>query len=166
MTTADTIAILNRVLEILERSFPQYSRWARPYIPAGRERAMQALQDIATAEDSLSEQVREQIIALGGLPNVGDFPMEYTDTHDLGIDYMVQEAIGYMRQDIAELESCIQRLASAPAAHAVVEEMLNIERRHLKTLEDLHVQPGVSTKFSADGAQTNDAPSMAANTTT
>jgi hypothetical protein len=67
-----------------------------------------------------------------------------------------------MRQDIAELERCVLKLAPEPAAHAVVEEILNIERRHLKSLEELHVQPGISTKFSADGAKTNDAPASTA----
>ena len=104
MPAETPIQILNRVLAILEKSFPQYARSARPYIPAGRQRAMQTLQDIAVAEDSLARQVTDQIIAMGGLTDSGDYPMEYTDTHDLGIDYMVQEAIGYMRQDIAELE--------------------------------------------------------------
>jgi bacterioferritin (cytochrome b1) len=161
MNPPNAIEILNRVLAIVEKSFPQYSRWARPYIPAGRQRAMQTLQDIAVAEDSLARQVTDQIIAMGGLPDSGDFPMEYTDTHDLGIDYMVQEAIGYMRQDIVELELCVQKLAPEPAAHAVVEEILNIERRHLKSLEELHVQPGSSTKFGANGAAANDAPASA-----
>ncbi len=36
MSSIDTIHVLNRVLEILERSFPQYLRYARPYIPPGR----------------------------------------------------------------------------------------------------------------------------------
>jgi hypothetical protein len=33
MPSPDTINVLNRVLEILERSFPQYLLYARPYVP-------------------------------------------------------------------------------------------------------------------------------------
>src|SRR3954447_4508143 len=46
MSSLDTIDTLNRVLEILERSFPQYLRWARPYIPAGRQNVMQTIETI------------------------------------------------------------------------------------------------------------------------
>jgi bacterioferritin (cytochrome b1) len=162
MTTADTIHQLNRVLAILEKSFPQYARHARPYIPAGRQRAMETLQDIAIAQESLARQVNDEIIALGGLTDAGDFPMDYTDTHDLGIDYMIEEAIGYQRQDIAELKACVERLTAAPAAHALVEEILNLAKRHLEHLEELHVKPGSSTSFGINGATTNDAPTSAA----
>jgi len=162
MPSTDAIKILNRVLTILEKSFPQYARYARPYIPPGRQRAMQALQDIAVAENSLARQVSDEIISMGGLTESGDFPMEFTDTHDLGIDYMVQEAIGYQQQDLAELEVCVDRLAAAPAAHAVVSEILNLAKRHLKTLEELHVQPGSSTSFGVNGAVANDPPGSTA----
>jgi bacterioferritin (cytochrome b1) len=158
MPVPDTIAVLNRVFAILEKSFPQYARWARPYVPPGRERAVQTLQDIAIAEESLAHQVSDEIIALGGRPDSGDFSMDFTDTHDLGIDYMVAEAIGYQKQDLAELEVCVERLAGAPAAHALVEEVLNLARRHLQHLEELPIRPGSSTSFGANGAATKVAP--------
>ena len=56
MSSADTIDTLNRVIEILERSFPQYLRWARPYVPAGREKIMQTIETICTGQFALAEQ--------------------------------------------------------------------------------------------------------------
>jgi bacterioferritin (cytochrome b1) len=152
MPASDPISILNRVLAILRRSFPQYARYSRPFIPPGRERAMQAIADVAITEEKLAEQVNNQIIALGGLPNAGDFPTEFTDTHDLGIDYVIAEAMGYQRQDLVELESCRAALGAHTEAEALVAEIVNIAKRHLKTFEELHVEPGASTKFTSNGA--------------
>ena len=59
-----------------------------------------------------------QIVDSGGLPDNGEFPMEFTDTHDLAIDYLMQEAIGYQRQDIADLEAVAATPNLSPAAAA------------------------------------------------
>jgi bacterioferritin (cytochrome b1) len=158
MPSSDPTAILNRVLAMLRKSFPQYARHARPYIPPGHEQAWRTLKDIATTEESLAHQVNDEIVSMGGTTDSGDFPIEFTDTHDLGIDYMIAEAIGYQRQDIADLDACIKDLADRPSAHAVCEEILNVAKRHLKSLEDLHANPGSSTDFGANGAKANDAP--------
>jgi bacterioferritin (cytochrome b1) len=158
MPAQTAIDRLNRVLAMLRKSFPQYARHARPYIPPGHEQAWRTLKDIATTEESLAHQVNDEIIALGGLPDHGDFPIEFTDTHDLGVDYMIAEAVGYQRQDIADLEEIVNALANVPSSHAVCEEILNVAKHHLKSLEDLHAKPGSSTDFGANGAKTNDAP--------
>src|SRR5262245_41820251 len=104
MNSPDPIANLNRVLTILRRSFVQYLCWGRPYIPPGRENVMDAIGDIAVAQDRVGDRIAIVIDASGAIPDVGDFPMEFTDTHDLDIDFLVDEAIGYQKQDITELE--------------------------------------------------------------
>jgi bacterioferritin (cytochrome b1) len=156
------IDILNRVLVILRKSFPQYARYSRPYIPPGHERAWRTLRDIAITEESLAHQVSDEILAEGGLIAAADFPIEFTDTHDLGIDYMIAEAVGYQRQDIKELEECVEALAKVATPHAVVEEILAVSKRHLKSLEELHANPGSSTSFGTNVAASNDAPASAA----
>ena len=161
MPSPTPVDLLNQVLAMLRKSFPQYARYSRPYIPPGHEEAWRMLKDIATAEESLAHQVSDEILSMGGLTYAGDFPIDFTDTHDLGIDYMISEAMGYQRQDITKLEIIIESLKSTPSAHAVVEEILNVAKRHLKTLEDLHAKPGSSTSFGTNGAASNDAPTSA-----
>jgi len=145
MPTADTIAVLNRVLAILRRSFTQYARYSRPYVPPSRARAMETLTNIAAEQDALAERVVDQIIDSAGLPNYGEFPMEFTDTHDLGIDYLIREAIGYQRQDVASLEACAATPNLSPPAQSLVAETLRIANGHLKSLEELPVDPTAST---------------------
>jgi hypothetical protein len=158
MSSLDTIDTLNRVLEILERSFPQYMRWARPYIPAGRENVMQTIESIVSEQDALAERVNHQVFESGGLPDHGDFPIEFTDTHDLGIDFLIAEAIGCVMQDITELADCVDALRFAPAAQSLASEALGMTKAHLEQLEKLPLAPKSDTKFTATPAFANDMP--------
>jgi hypothetical protein len=145
MSSLETIDILNRVLAILRRSFPQYLRYAHPYLPRGDSRAMKVIDGIVASQDALAERVSGQIVSVGARPNSGQFPTEFTDAHDLGIDYLIQEAIGYQRQDIAELEECLDSLSLAPVAHSLTAEAIGLAKRHLELLEGLGPKPGAST---------------------
>lgn len=136
-TNAESIAALNRVLATALRSFPQYLRWSRPWVPTGHERVLEALERIVSEQDALAERVYDAIDRLGGLPDTGEFPMEFTDTHDLSIDYMLREAVGYGEQDVAALEEVAKLTNLAPQAEPLVAEAFNMAKRHLATLEGL-----------------------------
>ena len=147
MPSLDTINVLNRVLEILERSFPQYLRYARPYIPRGRENIMQMIEQIVGGQDALAERVSQHIFESSGLPDHGDFPIEFTDTHDLSIDFLLQEAIDCVKQDVTDLEECVDTLRLAPAAQSLASEALGMTKGHLELLQKLATGGAASTKF-------------------
>jgi hypothetical protein len=147
MPSTDTIDTLNRVLAILERSFPQYLQWAKPYMPPGQEDVAEALADIVAGQRALADRVIEMIAESGALPDTGKFPIEFTDTHDLSIDYLIEEAIGYQKQDIADLADCVEELNLSPAAQSLAAEALGMTKGNLESLEELHVSPGASTKI-------------------
>jgi hypothetical protein len=158
MSSADTIDTLNRVIEILERSFPQYLRWARPYVPVGRTNIMQTIETICTGQYALAARIAEQIFESGGLADHGDFPIEYADTHDLDIDYLIDESLGCLKQDISELESCVDALRLSPAAQTLASEALGLTKGHLELLEKLDTALADGTKLTATPAFSNDAP--------
>ena len=106
---------------------------------------MQTIEEIVAGQDALAERVSEHIFESGGLPDHGEFPIEFTDTHDLEIDFLIQEAIGYQKQDIADLEECVDALRLAPAAQSLAAEALGMAKGHLESLEELHVDPTAST---------------------
>jgi hypothetical protein len=142
---SDTIDVLNRVLAILERSFPQYLTFARPYIPAGREDVMRTIQEIVAGQDRLAERVSQQVFDSGGLPDHGDFPIEFTDTHDLAIDFLIAEAIRCLQDDVKDLEQCAESLRSSPAAQSLAAEALGMTKGHLERLKELPINPAAST---------------------
>jgi hypothetical protein len=154
----DTIDVLNRVLVLLQKSFPQYLKFAKPYIPSGRETVSKTTDDIVACQNRLAESIALFISESGGLPDHGRFPIEFTDTHDLDIDFLIREATGYQKEDIANLADCVERLRQAPAAQALASEALGMAKGHLESLEELPVSPGSTTKFGATPAFANDMP--------
>jgi hypothetical protein len=158
MPSPDTIEILNRVLVLLTRSFPQYLRYSKPYIPPGREDVLDTIREIAAGQDRLAERISHNIFESGGLPDPGRFPIEFTDTHDLAIDFLTREAIGYQKEDVASLQQCVDALRLAPAAQSLAAEALGLTKGYLRSLEELHVRGNSSTKLGGAKAFANDAP--------
>lgn len=145
MPTENTINTLNRVLEILGSSFPQYLVWGRPYIPTGRESFMRTIETIVAGQNALAERVSRLVFESGGLPDHGNFPIEFTDTHDLDIDFLIAESIDLLRQDVSDLETCVDALRLAPAAQSLASEALGLTKGHVELLEKLPVNPIAST---------------------
>ncbi|MCC6492427.1 MAG: hypothetical protein IT424_05340 [Pirellulales bacterium] len=137
---ADAIHWLNRLLGLHCKSFPQYLQWSRPHVPAGRGEELEAIRAIAMDQDALADRISRMIVDADALPRSGEFPMEFTDLHDLHIDYLLRAAVGYQEQDIATMERLVERLQTAPAARAIAEEALGMAKGHLDTLREL-VQP-------------------------
>jgi hypothetical protein len=119
---------------------------------------MDTIEEITNGQDTLAARVTQYIMESGGTPNSGKFAIEFTDTHDLEIDFLIQEAIGYQKEDIAGLQVCVDQLRIAPAAQSLASEALGMAKGHLESLEELSAHPGASTKFSAIAAFANDVP--------
>jgi hypothetical protein len=158
MPSSDSINVLNRVLVLLERSFPQYLRYARPYIPPGCENIMQTIHQIVAGADALAERVSRQIFESGGLPDHGDFPIEFTDTHDLSIDFLVNEAVDCLKADVVDLQQCSDLLRLAPPAQSLASEAVGLVKGHLDLLKNLASGGTASTKLGATPMFAIDAP--------
>lgn len=143
MMTLDAIRQLNRLLAIHCKSFVQYLRWSRPYVPPGREDVLDALEAIATDQDSLADRISSMIVDAGALPHTGEFPMEFTDLHDLDIDFLIAAAARYQEYDVAAIEQIVADLQSAPAARAIAEETLGMSKGHRDSLRELVNVPTV-----------------------
>ena len=134
---ADVIHWLNRLLAIHCRSFPQYLRWARPHVPRGRGQELEAIDAVALDQDVMAERISRMIVDADALPRTGEFPMEFTDLHDLDIDYVLLAAERYQAEDVAAIEQLVERLRTAPAARAIAEESLGMAKGHLDILREL-----------------------------
>jgi hypothetical protein len=137
MIQPSTTTALNRLLAIVVRSFPQYMQYSRPYVPPGRENMIETLESIATDQNGLADRISQLIINAQAPLRTGEFPMEFTDMHDLGIDYLVTAAIAYQHQDIATIAQLVEDLQAAPAAKSLAEETLGMAKGHLESLREL-----------------------------
>ncbi|MGI9457641.1 MAG: hypothetical protein ACR2NU_13840 [Aeoliella sp.] len=134
--TTNAVAALDKLLTLLSRSFPQYLQHSRPYVPAGRDDVQLVFDDIVEDQTLLAERAIDQLSVLGAVPTGGEFPMEFTDTHDLSIDFLVEQAIQYHQQDIQTLRELSQALKLAPSAKAIVDEALGMAQGHLESLQE------------------------------
>lgn len=141
MNQALVYPLLAQLMAIVAKSFPQYLRYSRPYVPPGRENVMETLEQIASDQDVLTDRIGHMLTELGAPLRTGEFPMEYTDTHDLGIEYQLGSAIEYQQQDIQSIEKLIGELQPFPAAKTLAEEALGMAKGHLEALQELTVQP-------------------------
>jgi bacterioferritin (cytochrome b1) len=142
MMTPDAIRRLNRLLAIHCRSFVQYLRWSRPYVPEGRQETLETLEAIAQDQDALADRISRMIVDAGALPHTGEFPMEFTDLHDLSLDFLIAAAVRYQEFDLATIQEIVDGLTPAPAARALAEEALGMSKGHLDSLREL-VHPPV-----------------------
>ena len=129
--------LLNRLLAIVTRSFTQYIRYARPYIPPGQRDVEETIDAIISDQESLTDRICQMIIDADQIPHRGDFPMQFTDKHDLSVDYLLDIARDYVRQDIESLDRLIEQMQQAPAAKALAEEVRGMAKGHLETLREL-----------------------------
>lgn len=137
----DSIPLLNELLPLLSRSLPQYLQWSRPHVAPGREEALAAVLDVARDQEALAARVGRLIEDAGGRAFTGEFPMEFTDLHDLDLDFLLPLAVRRQQRDLAALGDLAQQASPAPAAKALIEEAVGLAKGHLETLRELGVSP-------------------------
>ena len=133
--------VLNQVFTILARSFPMYLVYAHPVGTAGRQQALDLLDSIRSEQETLANRIGDFIQKSGSAARIGDFPLGYSDWHDLNLDFILKLLADYQRQDIEALENCAEQLRLAPAALALAEEALGLTRGHLELVEEQLRQP-------------------------
>lgn len=141
MSTRSIYNALNRLLTILERSLPMYLSYAMPWTHKSNEKAVIALGHIVAEQKQLAARVAELVLEVGPM-DLGEYPVEFYDTHDLSLDYLLTRLVVYQKRDVAALERCVEALQSDRRAAALAEEALGAARGHLETLEELAAELG------------------------
>lgn len=131
------IDILNQLLALEYRSLAQFIKVTSPWVGRDNERAYRTLENIVADQNAYAQRVAELIVARGGIPDSGEFPIEFTDLHMLSLDFLIGELIRMQRYDIELIEDCVARLQGDREARNLAEEILGSERAHLEALEEL-----------------------------
>jgi len=127
---------LNELLGMLRHSFPQYLPYTSPYIPAVHIDTPSVLEDVAADQTLLADRVAERMDALGKNPDLAGFPMEFTDAHDLSIDYLLRRAIRYQHADLETLRELSASLELSPRVKPLVDEAIGMARGHLECMDE------------------------------
>jgi len=134
MTTVD---VLNRLLAMHSRSLPTYLVSAPPWYPESDSDAIVALRHVAEDDALMVDRIGAEVLREGGTVKAGEFPMTYTDLHDLSIDFVMRLVVSELQENLEEIRICIDQLQNAPAAKALAEEALGATQGHLDNLDSL-----------------------------
>lgn len=132
MPTLDRTATLNRLLQIHYRSLPMYLASARPWVPRGHEKAAETVDLVVEDQKRTIDKITRALLDLGADIALGEFPMVFTDLHDLSVDFLLKELVEAQRRDVAAIEDCVADLAGDPLA----QEALGAAKGHLESLEE------------------------------
>lgn len=142
MARIDTNAVLNRLLVTLYRSFSMYlgdtaASWVHPGDESAKRVLDQIVNDYRMYSQRLIDLLQQRRVDFG----LGEYPMAFTDTHDLSLDYLIGEVMYYHKQDIAAIETYVADLVSDAPGRVLAEEILGNARGHLESLEELSKTP-------------------------
>lgn len=145
MAETTPFVILNQVHAIHVRSLPQYLASAPPWTPDPESPAIETLHLIAADQQVMANRVAAVILEHGGIVFPTEFPMEFTDLHDLSMDFILKQVIERQDLEIEFLRSCAQQLEPWPTARAITEEAIGAAVGHLDNLQELtHTPLGVA----------------------
>ena len=105
---------------------------------------MEMFDAVVDDQNHIADRISQMLIDADCLPRTGEYPMEFTNTHDLGIDFVIRIAADYQQQDVAAISDIVDQLRTAPAAKAVAEEALGMSRGHLDSLRELQESAAAS----------------------
>ena len=68
---------------------------------------------------------------------MGDFPITFTGSHDLDLNYLMRRLVDFQKDTVASLEEVYQQLADDPIVQAFADECLGTAKGHFETLQDV-----------------------------
>ena len=135
---------LNRLLTVLERSLPIYLSYAKPWTREGDQKATAALARIVEDQQKLAARAATLALELGPI-NLGEYPIEFYDMHDLSLDFLLSRLVVFQKRDVATLQRCAEQLRSDQRAAEVADDTLGAARGHLEIIEELAADSGKSS---------------------
>ena len=127
----------NRLLAIHYRSLPMYMVWATPYRRAEDEHSWKTILQIVEDQKALSARIVELIADRNWRVDYGDFPITFTGSHDLALDFLVRRLAQWQKGTVTAIQECYEALADDPVAQALADECLGAAKGHLELLEEL-----------------------------
>ena len=133
---ASTIDLLNELLALHSFSLPTYLVNARPWAARCDAKAVDALALVAADHQRMTDLIGSLILDRGGAIQPGEFPMMYTDMHDLSSDYILNEVLRFQRLEVDRIKKIAAELADQPKPYAIAKEALGAGKGHLRNLSE------------------------------
>ncbi len=142
MTPAGNIRALQRLLVLHYRSLPTYlgslCSWGQEFwVGPDADRFVETVRHMIADQHDLVDRLASAIQDRGGMVHMGEFPMRFTDMHDLSNQYLVACMIECQQQDLAVIELCVAQISGDAMAEGLARECLGAAKAHLQSLGEL-----------------------------
>ena len=143
MSDSRTIESLNRLLRIVHCSLPAYLHVVHPWTGRRGREVLDLLRRIAEDHGRLACRLAEAIRQRGGVPDARGFPDEFTDLHDVALDFLVRKVIERQVCELAAIECDVAELERDPELRSLAQNLMATARLHLELLRQAEVKLGV-----------------------
>lgn len=137
MSAATTSETLNQILATIYRSLPIYLTSAVPWTSDASSSVAKTIRGIADEQQALVNRLADAVLKNGSVPELGNFPIDYTGLHDLSVRYMLGELVREQERTVSAIESTLSQSALNGNSRSLGEESLSKSRSHLDTLKRL-----------------------------
>lgn len=115
-------------------SMAHYILEAKPFVPAGREGALRAVEAIAATDHRFADRVAGVIETLEGVPQLAIFNPEIASLNYLDLNYLLTVLVGELEAQLALFEQAQPFAESSPAARMLFAELVDSTRGQIEGL--------------------------------
>jgi len=141
MTHTHPYKVLNQLLILHDRSLAVYLSDAVPWMRDENCKAANVLRNIASDHRRLVKRIGQILLADHHTVDLGGFPIEFADLHDLSIDFLLEKLIVHQQFILRSIRGYAERLKDWPPGRALAEEALGNAQGHLEALKELTQEP-------------------------
>lgn len=131
-----SIDVLNQLLVLHSRSLAVYLRDASPWVSPADAAATEALDALIDNNIDFADRFGELIMAEGGNPANGEFPMEYTGYNDCALSFLLPKVKAEQENTVRWIEQFVASLDDDPMAKAFAQEALGAAKAHRDALNE------------------------------
>lgn len=136
-----TLSVLNRIFAREKVSFLQYLKDAWAWTGPDGRAVWKEISRMIDEEQKMLQRLAELILRHKGILATAVFDARFSESHYVSLAHLMPRLVAYQRWLIQELEKDTAQLQD-PEALKLAQEMLEMKRRHLTTLEELHQRYG------------------------
>jgi bacterioferritin (cytochrome b1) len=135
----NSLSILERAFRRECRSLTQYLGDSWPWTHRGDREAQELVHSIMADERRWAEQLASIITERGGVPQMGSYPLEFTNSnlHFLALDYMLRRLAEFLEHDVAALRTDLAAAAGDPALQTLLGQMIERKGGQIDALRKL-----------------------------
>ena len=132
----NSLSILERSFRRECRSLTQYIGDSWPWTHRSDREAQELVHSIMADERRWAEQLAALITERGGVPRMGSYPLEFTNSnlHYVALDYMLRRLADYLENNMAALRADQAAASDDPALQSLLGQMIERQTGQIDAL--------------------------------